>query len=137
MFTKVYSSIKNVSFNLNGVPIIYDNSIVYLGVKFVMRKNIQTIDVDDRIKKINMSAYNVLINTKDLSEVLKCKIIVKKCLPELLYGIGGTEVSDNDTYKTHFSYRKIFRYIFLFIIRKSYYRIFRCVLYSGDKGEYL
>ena len=28
-----------------------------------------------------MSAYNVLINTKDLSEVLICEIIVKKCLP--------------------------------------------------------
>ena len=52
-----------------------------------------------------MSAYNVLINTKDLSEVLKCEIIVKKCLPILLYSIGGTEVSDNDIYKMHISYR--------------------------------
>ena len=80
MCTNVYSSIKNVSFNLNGVTIVDDNSIAYLGVKLAMKKNILTIDVDDRIKKFNMSAYNVLINTKDLSEVLKCEIIVKKCL---------------------------------------------------------
>ena len=30
-----------------------------------------------------MSAYNVLINTKDLSEEFKCDIIVEKCLPVL------------------------------------------------------
>ena len=50
-----------------------------------MRKNIVIIDVDDRIKKFNKSAYNVLINTKDLSEALKCEIIVKKCLPVYSY----------------------------------------------------
>ena len=27
-----------------------------------------------------------------MSEVLKCEIIVKKCMPVLLYGMGGTEV---------------------------------------------
>ena len=49
MCTNVYSSIKNVSFDPNGVTIVNDNSIAYLGVKLVMRKNILTIDVDDRI----------------------------------------------------------------------------------------
>ena len=74
-----------------------DNSIAYHGVKLVRKKNILTITVDDRIKKkINMSVYNILINSKDLSEVLKCEIIVKNCLPVLLYGIGGTDVSNND-----------------------------------------
>ena len=64
-----------------------------------MRKNIVIIDVDDRIKKFNKSAYNVLINTKDLSEALKCEIIVKKVFACIfLYGIGGTEVFDNDIY---------------------------------------
>ena len=58
-----------------------------------------------------------MINTKDLSEVLKCEIIVKKCLPVLLYGIGETEVPDNDIYKMHISYRKIFRYIFHLSLR--------------------
>ena len=53
-----------------------------------------------------------MINTKDLSKVLKREIIVKKCLPVLLYGIGGTDVSDNDIYQMHISYRKIFRNIF-------------------------
>ena len=117
MCTNVYSSIKNVSFNLNGVTIVNDNSIAYLGVKLVMKKIILTIDVDDKIKKFNMSAYNALINTKDLSEVLKCEIIVKKCLPVLLHGMGGTEVPDNDIYKMHISCRKIFRYIFHLSLR--------------------
>ena len=49
MCTNVYSGIKNVSFNLNGMTIVNENSIAYLGVKLVMRKNILTIDVDDRI----------------------------------------------------------------------------------------
>ena len=117
MSTNVYSSLKNVSFNLNGVTIGNDNSIAYLGVKLVMRRNILTIDVDDRIKKFDMSAYNELINTKDLSEVLKCEIIFKKFLPVLLYGIGGTDVTDNDIYKIHIAYIKIFRYIFHISLR--------------------
>ena len=82
-----------------------------------MKKNILTINVGDKIKKFNMSAYNVLINTKDLSEVLKCEIIVKKCLPVLLYGIEGTDVSDNNIYKMHISYRKFFIYIFHLSLR--------------------
>ena len=69
------------------------------------------------MKKCNMSAYNVLINTKDLSEVLICEIIVKKCLPVLLYGSGGTEVSDNDINKVHILYKKFFRCIFHLSLR--------------------
>ena len=38
MCTNVYSSIKNVSFNLNGVTIVNYNRISYLGVKLVMKK---------------------------------------------------------------------------------------------------
>ena len=83
----------------------------------VMRKNILIINVHDRIKKINVSAYYVLINTKDLSEVFKCEIIVKKCLPVLLYGIGGNDLSDNDICKMHISYRKFFRCIFYLPLR--------------------
>ena len=119
--TNIYSSTKNVSFKLiMGVTLVNDNSIAYLGVKLVMKKNILTIDVDDRIKKLNMSAYNVLINTKDLSEVLKCEIIAKKCLPVLLYGMGGTEVPDNNIFKMHISYTKNFRYIFHLSLRSPF-----------------
>ena len=35
-----------------------------------------------------MAAYDVLLNTSDLNEVIRCELIVKKCLPVLLYGIG-------------------------------------------------
>ena len=54
MCSNVYSCLKNVSFNLNGVTIVNENSrpIAYLGVKLVMKKNILTIDVGDKIKKI-------------------------------------------------------------------------------------
>ena len=69
-------------FNLNGVTVVNDNNIAYLGVKRVMKKIILTIDVDDRIKKFNISAYNVLINTKDFSEIyLHVKLLLKSvCL---------------------------------------------------------
>ena len=79
-----------------------------------MKKNILTIDVDDRIKKFNMSAYNVLINTKDLSEVIKCEIIVKKCLPVLLYGMGGTEVLTMIYIKCIFHIEKILDTFFIY-----------------------
>ena len=81
MCTNVYSTIKNVSFTLNGMTIVNDNSIAYLEVKLVMKTNILTIGVDDRIKKFNISAYNVLINTKDLSDVFIVKLLLKSvCL---------------------------------------------------------
>ena len=50
--THVFSSIKNVLFNLNGVTIVNDNSVAHLGLKLVMKKSILTIDVDDRKKKL-------------------------------------------------------------------------------------
>ena len=96
------------------MTIVNDNSIAYPGVKLIMKKNILTVDVDDRLKKFNMSAYNVLISTKDLSEVLISEIIVKKCLLVLLRGMGETEVPIS---KMHISYRKIFRYIFHLSLR--------------------
>ena len=99
------------------MTIVNDNSIAYPGVKLIMKKNILTVDVDDRLKKFNMSAYNVLISTKDLSEVLISEIIVKKCLLVLLRGMGETEVPDNDISKMHISYWKIFIYIFHLSLR--------------------
>ena len=61
-----------------------------------------------------------MINTKDLSEVFECEIIVKNCLPALLYGMGGTEVPDNDVHKMHISFRKIFRDIFHLSLRSPF-----------------
>ena len=36
------------------------------------------------IRKFNMAAYDVLWNTSDLNEVIRCDLIDKKCLPVLL-----------------------------------------------------
>ena len=77
-----------------------------------MRKGLITLDVGDRIKKFNISAYDVLLNSADLTAVVRCELIVKKCLPILLYGAGAFKISNNDMYRLHIAYRKIFRYIF-------------------------
>ena len=50
-----------------------------------MCNKVLTIDVEDRIRKFNMVAYDVLLNTSDLNEVIRCELIVKKYLPVLLY----------------------------------------------------
>ena len=68
-----------------------------------------TIDVEDRIHKFNMTAYDVLLHISDLNEVIRCELIVKKCLPVLLYGIGGVAITNREIYKLHIAYRKIYR----------------------------
>ena len=79
-----------------------------------------TIDVEDRILKFNMAAYDVLLNTSDLNEVIKCELIFKKCLPVLLYGIGGVSITNHNLYELHITYRKIYRYIFKMSLRASW-----------------
>ena len=68
------------------------------------------IDVKDMIMKFNSSACSVLLNSSDLSEIVRCEIIVKKCLPVLTYELSCGQVWPAD--KLHIAYRKIFRYIF-------------------------
>ena len=53
-----------------------------------------------------------MLNSADLTEVVRCELIVKKCLTILLYGAGVFTISNNDMYRLHIAYRKIFRYIF-------------------------
>ena len=113
MCTNVYGTSENVEFEVNGVTLEFTgDSIKYLGVNLTMRKGLITLDVGDRIKKINISAYDVLLNSADLTEVVRCELIVKKCLPILLYGAGAFKISNNDIDRLHIAYRKIFRYIF-------------------------
>ena len=96
-----------MSFDIHGVSIQNVGlSIKYLGVNLTVCNNVLTIDVEDRIRKFNMVAYDVLLNTSDLNEVIRCELIVKKCLPVLLYGIGGVSITNRDIYKLHIAYRK-------------------------------
>ena len=57
------------------------------------------------------------MNSSDLSEIVRCEIIVKKCLPVLTNGLGCGQVWLADVYKLHIAYRKIFRYIFKLSLR--------------------
>ena len=49
-----------------------------------MKHKMLVIDVDERIRKFNNSVYSELLNTNDLSEQVRCEIIVKKCSPFLM-----------------------------------------------------
>ena len=83
-------------------------------MNFVINRKELSIDINDRIKKFNAAAYDVLLrpNSSDLSETIRCELVVKKCLPILLYGIGAINVDQIAIYRLHVAYRKIFRYIF-------------------------
>ena len=72
--------------------------------------------MNDRIRKFNVAAYDVLLNSTDLSDVVKCELVVKTCAPILLYGVGAVQIDADSLYKMHVAYRKIFRYIY-FICR--------------------
>ena len=48
------------------------NSIRYLGVNLIVQRDLLTVDVNDRIRKFNALAYDVLMNSADLSEVVRC-----------------------------------------------------------------
>ena len=76
----------------------------------ISRKEL-TINIDDRIK-FNAAAYDVLLNSSDLSETIRCELVVKKCLPILLFEIGAINVDQTAVHRLHVAYRKIFRYIF-------------------------
>ena len=67
-----------------------------MSVNLIVCNNELTIDVEDRICKFNIAAYDVLLNTSDLNEGISCELIVKKCLPVLLYGIGGVSITSCD-----------------------------------------
>ena len=113
MYTNVYGTSENVDFEVNGVTLENTrDSINYLGVNLMMGKGLLTLDVNDRIRKFNISAYNVLLNSADLTEVVRCELIVRKCLPILLYCARAFKISNNDMYRRHITYRKIFRNIF-------------------------
>jgi hypothetical protein len=112
-YTNVYNDCLNVVFYMNDVVIKkVDKSIKYLGVNLIMRRCQLTIDIHERIRKFNIAAYDVLLHSSDLSEVVRCELIVKKCVPILMYGIGNINIDGEARYRIHIAYRKIFRYIF-------------------------
>ena len=67
--------------------------------------------------KFNTACYNALLNSNDLSEVIKCELVVKKCLPVLMYGIGCIGIDVEEEYKIYLAYWKMFRYIFHLSLR--------------------
>ena len=62
----------------------------------------------------------IIVNFKDLTEVVRCDLIVKKCLPMLLFIVFGFKFDFRslvDCYKMHVVCRKMFRYIFKLPLR--------------------
>ena len=114
MGTDVHNDNSKIIFTMNDVVISKCDSIKYLGVNLIVRGKMLTLDVDERIRKINAVAFDVLLNTCDLSKIVRCMLITKKCLPMLMYGIGVVEINPNAVHKLHIAHRKMFRYIFKF-----------------------
>ena len=113
MCTDEHNKCKSVQFDLNSIKLEnVVNGIRYLGVNLVINGKELTIDIDDRIKKFNAAAYDVLLNSFDHSETIRCEFVVKKCLPILLYGTGAINFDQIAIYWLHIAYRKIFRNIF-------------------------
>ena len=82
MCTEVLNKCKGVKFGLNDIQLEnVVNGIGYLGVDLVINRKELTIYIDGRIKKFNAAAYDVLLNSSDLSETIRCERVVKKCLP--------------------------------------------------------
>ena len=121
MCTDAHNKCKGVQFDLNGIKLEnFVNSIRYLRVNLVINRKALTINIDDRIKKFNAAAYNVLLNSSDLSETIRFELVVKKCLSILLYGIGAINVGQIAIYRLHVAYRKILRYIYLTCLVGTY-----------------
>ena len=113
MCTDVLNKCKGVQFDLNGIKLEnVVNGIRHLGVNLVINRKELTKDIDDRIKKFNATACDVLLNSSDLSGTIRYELVVKKCFPILLYGIGAINVDQIAINRLHVTYRKIFRYIF-------------------------
>ena len=113
LYTDVHNKCKGVQFDLNGIKLEnVVNGIRYLGVNLVINRKELSIDIDDRIKKFNAAAYDVLLNSSDVSETIRCELVIKKCLPIPLHGSGAINVNQIAIYRLHMVYRKIFRYIF-------------------------
>ena len=112
MGTKVHNHNSKIIFIINDFVISKCGNIKYLGVNMIVRGKMLTLDVDERIRKFNAAAFDVLLNISDTPEIVRCALITKKCLLVLMYGIGAVEINQNPIYKLHIAYRKIFRYIF-------------------------
>ena len=59
------------------------------------------MNVNDRIRKFNVAASDVLLNTTDLLDTVKCKLVVKKYAPIVLYGMGAVQIKDDSVYKMY------------------------------------
>jgi hypothetical protein len=67
--TNVFCKSVDVEFKICGQNILFTNYVAYLGVRLIMRRGKLVVDVNDRIRKFNNCAYDVLVNAKGLNEV--------------------------------------------------------------------
>lgn len=64
----------------------------------LMKRKLISVDVSNRIRKFNAAAYDILIKTKGICEIVRCELIRKQCLPILLYGLGIVCDFEDDKY---------------------------------------
>ena len=77
----MFSSYIKAGFDLCALLIKkFNDSFVYLGVKLRIVIGMLTldIDIDHRLRKFNAAAFNIFMNSKDLTEAERCELIVKK-----------------------------------------------------------
>ena len=79
MVTDVQNDNSKIIFTLNDFAISKCDSINNQGVNLIVRGKMLKLDVDERIRKFNAAAFDVLLNTSDLSEIVRCELITKKC----------------------------------------------------------
>ena len=59
--------------------IILENAskiIKFLGVGYLIKRVLLTMDINDRIIKLNVVCCNIILNFEDLSEVIKCELVI-------------------------------------------------------------
>ena len=109
MGTDVHNDNSKLIFTINDFVISKCDSNKYLGVNLIVRGKMLTLNVDERIRKSYAVAFDMLLNTSNLSEIVRCELITKKCLPVLMLGIEAVEINQNAVHKFHIAYKKIFR----------------------------
>ena len=66
----------------------FNDSVIYLGIKFRIVKRIMDVDIDHRLRKFNAAAFNIIMNSKDLTEVVRSGLIDKKMFAPIAVWYG-------------------------------------------------
>lgn len=97
--------------SLGNDNIAWVNEMKYLGLQLQSRKG-SLVNVDHNCRKFFGAAYGVLQRCASLSELILCEIIVRKCLPILLYGLECIVLNSAQRHKLNVAFNNVMRRIF-------------------------